>query len=459
MKHVFPTAADSDQKPVITRGFSISKAFGPLVSGYHSLPRSTIEVIASWPGHLDDNIDDFAQLVSTKSLAALVLGKLADLPTRNVAQHLSEESAAVVLDTVIDQADKATLVERQSDTYLELLDLGDGLVNKAKADRASVGQQLAELRATIPVKADPKVMELGKEVFTRESHCATCHQPHGQGLPNLYPPIDGSLWVTGSEDRLIRVVLDGLHGAIQVKGASWSSPPLPPMTGFRHLLNDRELAAVLTYVRNSWSNRATPVEVTRVTSARNEDRGDAAFWNAVDLLAKYPLEDGSQAVASSSAWVPKFVKAWKVDDFTDDFNNVAPGAGERSFENGELAFKRLGCAQCHRLGKEGGVFGPDLAKLDSQKRNEEYVLRSLLEPSKEVDDKFALHVFVLNTGSFISGLVVKETKDEVHVVSDPLISANRRSCSRRTSLNARRRRLRSCRTASRTGSPGRRSST
>ena len=100
--------------------------------------------------------------------------------------------------------------ERQSAEFSKWLALGSNLLRKSEAagkrtTRDGASRKLADLKASIPVKADEKVMELGREVYARESHCATCHQPHGQGLPNLYPPLDGSQWVTGSEERLIRM--------------------------------------------------------------------------------------------------------------------------------------------------------------------------------------------------------------------------------------------------------------
>lgn len=262
-------------------------------------------------------------------------------------------------------------------------------------------------------------MKLGAEVYARESHCATCHQASGQGLPNLYPPIDGSLWTTGNEDRLIRMVLDGMHGTIEVKGKRCSSPPLPPMTGFRHLLNDDEIAAVLTYVRNSWSNRAKPIDAKHVATMRAIDRGvNASFWSVVDLLTDYPMEDGNVAVAQASTdgWIPKLVKEWKQSDFSE----ADLATRGRSFDTGAVAFRRIGCIQCHKIGNEGGVFGPNLAELDVKKRNPDFVLRAMLDPSKDIEEKYATKVYLTASGEVFSGFVVKETKTEVHLKSDPL---------------------------------------
>lgn len=388
--------------------------------GQRNLQALAIETISRWPGHLDDRVADLSLLLAEESLRPAALEALARLPARQVAERLSGIRCEEILSLVIEEASKATPVERQSDAFARQLALGAGLLVRAGADAEPARAELAKLSASIPVKADPDVLALGKEVYHRESHCVTCHQPHGQGLPNLYPPLDGSLWVTGSAERLVRLILDGLHGPIEVLGKTYSSPPLPPMTGFRHLLDDREIAAVATYVRNTWNNRAAPIPLEMVARARQEARGDASFWSAPELLERYPLEDGREVqTGKGDGWVPKFVKAWKVEDFA----KIEITPGKRSHAEGQLAFNRLGCAQCHRLEGQGGNFGPDLAKLVPERRKPEWIVQSLLEPSRDVEPAYALRSFILKTGAIVQGLVVKETGSQFHVVSDPLASS------------------------------------
>ncbi len=120
---------------------------------------------------------------------------------------------------------------------------------------------------------------LGAEVYHRDAHCATCHQPHGKGLDPVYPPLAGSPWVTGSEERLIKLTLDGLWGPIEVNGKLYDpAKGVPPMTAFKSLLDDNEIAAVLTYVRNSWGNKAAPVKPATVEKVRAATRDRSIFW-------------------------------------------------------------------------------------------------------------------------------------------------------------------------------------
>ncbi len=71
------------------------------------------------------------------------------------------------------------------------------------------------------------------------------------------------------------------------------------------------------------------------------------------------------------------------------------------------------------MGSEGGEFGPNLAQLEKKKQTASYVLGSLLDPSKDIDPKYALKTYLTTDGEVISGFVVSETDKEVHVKSDP----------------------------------------
>jgi mono/diheme cytochrome c family protein/glucose/arabinose dehydrogenase/lysophospholipase L1-like esterase len=136
-----------------------------------------------------------------------------------------------------------------------------------------------------------KAYRLGGQVYHREAHCATCHQPHGNGLDPVYPSLVGSPWVTGDEERLIKIVLHGLWGPIEVNGKTYDpAKGVPPMTPFEALLKDDEVAAVLTYVRNSWGNKAAPVKPETVKKVREATKERSIFWKPEELLKDHPMK-------------------------------------------------------------------------------------------------------------------------------------------------------------------------
>lgn len=137
--------------------------------------------------------------------------------------------------------------------------------------------------------ADKEAYIKGKELYEREAYCGTCHQEHGQGLAAAgYPPLRGSRWVRGSEERLIKLTLNGLTGPITVLNRAYDGKV--PMTPFAGLMNDEEVAAVLTYVRNSFGNRASVISAEQVKAVREEIADKKGFYTAEELLKAHPHE-------------------------------------------------------------------------------------------------------------------------------------------------------------------------
>ena len=110
---------------------------------------------------------------------------------------------------------------------------------------------------------DPAVMEIGKVQFMV---CAACHGQNGEGGP-IAPPLAGSDWVTGPVSNLIRIQLRGLQGPITVSGKQYNFAA--PMAALAYQ-NDEQIAAVLTYIRNSFGNKASAVKPEQVAALRSE---------------------------------------------------------------------------------------------------------------------------------------------------------------------------------------------
>jgi mono/diheme cytochrome c family protein len=127
--------------------------------------------------------------------------------------------------------------------------------------------------------------KLGEKVY--KNKCVTCHLPNGLGQPGQYPPLDGSEWVTGGTERMAMIIGFGLAGPITVKGQTYSSAIMPPHGP--PVLTLPELAAVMTYIRGSWSNKADPVSVEGVTDFIKRHAGRTAQSSEAELN-KIPAE-------------------------------------------------------------------------------------------------------------------------------------------------------------------------
>lgn len=144
-----------------------------------------------------------------------------------------------------------------------------------------VYNETAPKQAAEAVAANP--VEAGKKVYT--TVCMACHQANGQGLPGAFPPLAGSEWVTGSEERLIRIALHGLQGPVKVKGADYNSlmPPTGRVPGSGFNLSDDRIAHVLTYIRQEWGNQAGPITPEKVAEVHTKEAARATPWTAAEL--------------------------------------------------------------------------------------------------------------------------------------------------------------------------------
>ncbi len=154
----------------------------------------------------------------------------------------------------------------------------------------SVKEKKQEERLATTLKGDALALyREGKAIYAQEGFCTTCHQEDGRGLTaSGFPPLAGTRWVNGNEDRLIKLVLNGMLGPIEVLGKPY--PGQVPMTPFKGMLNDREVAAVLTYVRNSFGNESSPVLPEQVKKVRAETASKADFYSPEELLKVHPFE-------------------------------------------------------------------------------------------------------------------------------------------------------------------------
>jgi mono/diheme cytochrome c family protein len=134
--------------------------------------------------------------------------------------------------------------------------------------------------------ADKKLLERGDEIF--KELCFACHNPDGKGTPiegkpglTLAPPLAGSRTVTGHKDGLIHVLLKGMAGPIN--GKVYDSQMVPMESN-----DDEWIAAIASYVRNSFGNRSSTVTPQEVAKVRAESKVRTEPWTIEELMAVLP---------------------------------------------------------------------------------------------------------------------------------------------------------------------------
>lgn len=132
--------------------------------------------------------------------------------------------------------------------------------------------QAGALRGVPPPPGSPKTkaqkIELGRAFFV--SICAACHQPTGQGIPQMFPPLASSDYLNADKNRAIQTLLNGRQGEVVVNGMKYnnSMPSFP--------LSDDDIAYVLTFVYNSFGNSGLEVSPDEVKALRGQPDSAAA---------------------------------------------------------------------------------------------------------------------------------------------------------------------------------------
>ena len=127
------------------------------------------------------------------------------------------------------------------------------------SDNGSPGQNAPD---TAKKTAEKPKTDPGKIVYMQ--FCLSCHMENGEGVPGLYPPLSETKYVLGDKEWLIKNVLLGQQGPIEVKGEQYNNI----MTKL-DFLRDKQIAEVLTYVRSNFGNNASPVTEEEVRAVRN----------------------------------------------------------------------------------------------------------------------------------------------------------------------------------------------
>jgi mono/diheme cytochrome c family protein len=133
-------------------------------------------------------------------------------------------------------------------------------------DAKAMAVYLKDVQGVAPdsnAAVDANVMTAGKAVY--QDLCSSCHQPDGKGVPNLFPNLSQVATVSANDPAtVLRVILQGAQSV-----ATDREPTGPTMPAFGWQLDDEQIAAVGTFIRNSWGQKAPPVSGEQVKEARS----------------------------------------------------------------------------------------------------------------------------------------------------------------------------------------------
>ncbi|MFK7817172.1 MAG: PVC-type heme-binding CxxCH protein, partial [Planctomycetaceae bacterium] len=386
----------------------------------HRVRAATVRIVRHC-FHILDDPESYLMKAATDSHPRVRLEAL------SAASWLGGEAGGKILLTVASQKTDKWIRNALNASMWTLKPTVDSMVAAGKASLDSLTVDQKQLMSSkLPGAAKPKnyrtkskkfknrdfsrAYTLGERVFYEEGSCYTCHRDHGEGITRIYPPLVGSEWVTGDKDRLIKLTLHGVWGKIRVRGKMFEpAQGVPPMTAIGNFFSDAEVAAALTYVRNSWGNDAPQIFPDDVKRVRTETKGRTKFYSPEELVEMHPFTEGRPPMVASTV-DDKLEKALMAEPVAD---LAAAAIKDGDAVRGAKLFygKETACATCHDV-KDDYQIGPVLTKARKQV-TPEFIVESILQPSKSILEGFQSVSILTDEGQLLSGFLVKQTEDAI----------------------------------------------
>ena len=218
------------------------------IPGLEQLMETEDIQVGPYLGYLIQKLNDFDQSTSSKLTDKLLI----TFPQNKMV------SAAII-----------SGLENKEDLFLNrLAKQGINSDFQIQKDLTNLLKEIAKRKDDINTKAATKKYPQGALIYN--STCATCHGKDGYGIESLAPTLNKSDWVTGNKNKLIATVLFGLTGPITVNGITPDVTGDMPGVGQNREFSDDDIAQVISFIRNAWSNNATSVDVEDIIKIRNQ---------------------------------------------------------------------------------------------------------------------------------------------------------------------------------------------
>ena len=379
------------------------------VGGSETLHDVAIRALASIPGYEREKFGSLARLVAQGKHRASAIAALQTIPKE------SHDPALVpgLVDNLVGYLSEMPSRYRTGPAATTATNLAKSLISGMPKDRASAALQRLD-------NLDVRVIAIGtvshRMIYDKERIAVQAGRPVEFRFSN-----------TDAMPHNFAIVLPG---ALREIGELAEATARDADAMQRHYIPKSDKVLLASRLLQPGENQALSFEAPKTPGVYPYVCTYPGHWRRM-YGALYVVENLEEYQAAPDAYLAKAnlpikdellksstrSRQWEFAELAGDLKMVTHG---RSWEVGNELFKVASCAGCHRLADNGNVFGPDLAKLDDKKHTPEAILRAMLEPSKDIDEKYQSNVFALDDGSIITGMIVKETGDTVEVVVNPL---------------------------------------
>jgi putative heme-binding domain-containing protein len=383
------------------------------VGGGESVHDVAIRSLASIPGHETEKFLDLARLIKAGRHRAAAISVLSTIPE----SFWSEPEIPSLVDNLVGYVSTIPASARTGEVANEAIGLTRSLSTKLPPEqRQAVEDRLQNLDVriiaigTVPARMiydkERIAVQAGKPVEFRFSN--SDHMPHNFAIV--------------------------LPGALQEVGELAEATANTPDAKERHYIPKSDKVLLGSRLLEAGQSQAltfdapsTPGVYPYVCTYPGHWRRMFGALYVVEDLDAYLADPEQYLAANPLPLKDELLKytsrntEWKFEQLIE---LVSPLPHGRSFEVGRNLFKVANCVACHKLNDEGHNLGPDLTKLDEKKHTTAFILESIVDPSKVIDEKYQSHVIVLESGKVVTGLVVEETPAQLKVLVDPLAKAD-----------------------------------
>jgi len=357
--------------------------------------RAAIAAIAVVPGHDAETFNTLAALVKSGTERDAAVASLQRLPRKSWPQ----EQAALLIGSLIAYLQSVPVEKRTEPEVISAIQFATDLATLLPPDRAAaIGKTLRAIGVSVfVVRTIPEQMLYDKTLIVVEA-----------GKPVAIMLIN--------DDAMPHNLVVVTPGAMEEIGTVAEKMPPEPDAQGRHYTPD---SPKILHA----SKLVEPGQQTKLSFIAPEVPGDYQYvctfpghWRRMNGTLAV-VQDVEAYLATQASLAPPKITEWKVDDLASDLTQVSSG---RNLAYGKELFTKLACAGCHKLGREGINYGPDLTEILQQyQSNRADVLRQILEPSLVVSNRYRNFQFELKNGDEMLGMIIKEDGESLTVQSGP----------------------------------------
>ncbi|MCO6457097.1 MAG: HEAT repeat domain-containing protein [Pirellulaceae bacterium] len=383
------------------------------VSGGETLHDVAIRSLASIPGHEEQKFEDLAALVRANRSRPAAISVLRTIPD----QHWPEKALRDLADNLIGYLSEIPARYRTSGPAQDAIALVRVVAGKLPDDQArTLEDRLQNLDVrVIAIGTVPERMIFDKEIIVVEARKPVEFRfSNSDNMPHNFAILEpGALVEVGTlaEATAQEPGAKERHYIPKSNKILLASRLLEPGQTQALAFEAPQVPGVYPYVCTYPGHWRRMYGALYVVASLEQYQANPEAYLAANPL---PLKDEMLQFSARNT-------EWKYEDLSGVVAQLPHG---RAFEVGKSLFRVANCVACHKLNGEGNEVGPDLTKIEPKKHTVEHLLRSMLEPSQEIAEKYQSNVFVLDTGKVVTGMVIEEDAEQVKLLVDPLAKAD-----------------------------------